>query len=152
MKKRTKFMALIMACVMLMSAFLTGCGGNGATEDSEQKNVKIGIILYDYTDIQGKELKNYCDNYLAENFPVTFEYLTASSGDNEAHLAAVDSLISTGCNAIFSGYDTMIGESMEKCDSAGVYYGILFGEAKNEADQDGKYNEYGSHGTKHQVC
>lgn len=150
MKKRTKFMALIMACVMLMSAFLTGCGGNGTTEDSEQKNVKIGIILYDYTDIQGKELKNYCDNYLAENFPVTFEYLTASSSDNEAHLAAVDSLISTGCNAIFSGYDTMIGESMEKCDSAGVYYGILFGEAKNEADQDGKYNEYGNWGTKEQ--
>ena len=41
MKKRTKFMALIMACVMLMSAFLTGCGGNGTNEDSEQKNVKI---------------------------------------------------------------------------------------------------------------
>lgn len=158
MKRTNKMVALLLACVMLMMAFLAGCGTQNATsaESGEQaqeetvKSVKIGIILYDYTDIQGKELKNYCDNYLAQNFPVTFEYQTASSSDNEAHLAAVDSLISVGCNAIFSGFDTMVGESVEKCDSAGVYYGILFGEAKSEADQDGNYNEYGNWGTKEQ--
>lgn len=49
-----------------------------------------------------------------------------------------------------SGYDTVVGESMEKCDSAKVYYGILFGEAKDEADKDGKYNEYGNWGTRDQ--
>lgn len=160
MKKRV--MALVLAGVMTMG-MMSGCGSDtsvsestGSTQEQatakeetngDVKNVKIGVILYNYTDIQGKEIKNYCDNYLAKEFPVTFEYQTAASGDNEAHLQAVDSLISTGCNAIMSGYDTVIGESMEKCDSANVYYGILFGEAKDEADQDGKYNEYGNWGT-----
>ena len=78
MKRTNKMVALLLACVMLMMAFLAGCGTQNATsaESGEQaqeetvKSVKIGIILYDYTDIQGKELKNYCDNYLAQNFPV----------------------------------------------------------------------------------
>ena len=146
MKKRVLAMLFIL---MMTFGLLTGCGaaGKGDNASGDVKNVKIGLILYNYTDIQGKEIKNYCDNYLAKEFPVKFEYQTAASGDNEAHLRAVDALISTGCNAIMSGYDTVIGESMEKCDSAGVYYGILFGEAKNEADKDGKYNSYGNWGT-----
>lgn len=159
MKK--KVMALILT-VAMASGLLAGCGSSGSsssngnvsgttetksTKGENVKDVKIGVILYNYTDIQGKEIKNYCDNYLAKNFPVKFEYQTAPSGNNDAHLQAVDSLISTGCNAIMSGYDTVIGESMEKCDSAGVYYGILLGEAKDEADKDGKYNQYGNWGT-----
>lgn len=144
MKK--KWMAFILVAV-LMASLLAGCKSSGSGDEEGVKKVKIGVILYNYTDIQGKEIKNYCDNYLAKEFPVSFEYQTAESGDNEAHLQAVDSLISTGCDAIMSGYDTVIGESMEKCDSAGVYYGILFGEAKNESEKDGKYNEYGNWGT-----
>lgn len=145
MKKRIISLVLI---VVLAMSLIVGCGSKeNSGENGKVKNVKIGVILYNYTDIQGKEIKNYCDNYLAKEFPVSFEYQTASSGDNEAHLQAVDSLISTGCDAIMSGYDTVVGESMEKCDSAKVYYGILFGEAKDEADKDGKYNEYGNWGT-----
>lgn len=155
MKKMKRTIAALLACVILVMTALAGCSGTGAEDgnggsDGNVKEVKIGVILYNYTDIQGKEIKNYCDNYLAKNFPVTFEYQTASSGDNEAHLAAVDSLISTGCDAIMSGYDTVIGEAMEKCDAAGVYYGLLFGEAKNESDRDGNYNEYGNWGTREQ--
>lgn len=152
MKNVKKSMVVLLACMMMVLTVLTGCSGKNADskKDGDAKEVKIGVILYNYTDIQGKEIKNYCDNYLAKNFPVTFEYQTAVSGDNEAHLAAVDSLISTGCQAIMSGYDTVIGESMEKCDSAEVYYGLLFGEAKNESNKDGNYNEYGNWGTQAQ--
>lgn len=155
-----KITALITAFLLLITITLTGCSSANSNKEVDKegtgteigsqdkvKDVKIGIILYNYTDIQGKELKNYCDNYLAKNFPVSFEYQTAVANDNEAHLAAVDALISTGCNAIMSGYDTVIGEAMEKCDAAGVYYGTLFGEAKNEANKDGKYNQYGNWGT-----
>ncbi|MGB8453010.1 MAG: hypothetical protein WCD89_11865 [Anaerocolumna sp.] len=165
-----KNLAFILGCILLIAMALTGCssgksnsgsadtaGGTsetgtatGSNSDANVKDVKIGIILYNYTDIQGIEIKNYCDHYLAKKFPVTFEYQTATANDNEAHLAAVDSLISTGCNAIMNGYDTVIGEAMEKCDAAGVYYGILFGEAKNESDKDGKYNQYGNWGTTEQ--
>ncbi len=160
-----RFLTLILGCILMLSFALTGCstksntgaGDAGPTKaasetgkDAKVKKVKIGVILYNYTDIQGKELKNYCDNYLAKNFPVTFDYQTAAANDNDAHLAAVDALISTGANAIMSGYDTVIGQAMEKCDAAGVYYGILFGEAKDEADKDGKYNQYGNWGTQEQ--
>lgn len=147
MKKRW---IIFMIVFVLTASLMVGCKSSSQESNNGVKKVKIGVILYNYTDIQGKEIKNYCDNYLAKEFPVSFEYQTAESGDNEAHLQAVDSLISTGCNAIMSGYDTVIGESMEKCDSAGVYYGILFGEAKNESDKDGKYNEYGNWGTPEQ--
>ncbi len=160
-----RLLNLILGCILMVSIVLTGCstksntgaGDAGTTntasetgKDAKVKKVKIGVILYNYTDIQGKELKNYCDNYLAKNFPVTFDYQTAAANDNDAHLAAVDALISTGANAIMSGYDTVIGQAMEKCDAAGVYYGILFGEGKDEADKDGKYNQYGNWGTKEQ--
>jgi hypothetical protein len=161
-----KNLVMLLGCILMMSVILMGCtssNSNKGTDDTKEtkgdsesgeeanvKNVKIGVILYNYTDIQGKELKNYCDSYLAKNFPVTFEYQTATANDNDAHLGAVDALISTGCDAIMSGYDTVIGQTMEKCDTAGIYYGILFGEAKDEADKEGKYNEYGNWGTQDQ--
>lgn len=143
-----KFLVTLLI-VVLGVATLAGCSSS-KKNDGGQKTVKVGVILYNYTDIQGKEIKNYCDNYLAKNFPVKFEYQTATANDNDAHLAAVDALISRGVNAIISGYDTVIGASMEKCDKAGVYYGVLLGEAKNEADKDGKYNQYGNWGTAQQ--
>lgn len=172
MKKVLKRMAAIALIGILSVSTLAGCGAkednqssNTGNEDvndeqvvnydqdvkdeqevSDVKDVKIGVILYNYTDIQGKEIKNYCE-YLTQNFPVQFEYQTATANDNDAHLAAVDSLISTGCNGIISGYDSVVGASMEKCEEAGVYYGILLGEAKSEANKDGNYNEYGNWGT-----
>ncbi len=163
--KKNKMVAVLLIMILALSTLFTGCSSNGSgskdpqtgnettdntSDNDDVKKVKIGVILYNYTDIQGKEIKNYCDNYLAKEFPVTFEYQTATSGDDSAHIAAVDSLISTGCNAIMTGYDTLIGESMEKCEEAGVYYGILFGEAKNESNKDGKYNEWGNWGNQEQ--
>src|SRR5699024_6841774 len=132
--KKNKIIAMLLIIILALSTLLTGCSSEGSgdkdpqtgndttdngSEENDVKKVKVGVILYNYTDIQGKEIKNYCDNYLAKEFPVTFEYQTATSGDDSAHIAAVNSLISTGCNAIMSGYDTLIGESMEKCEEAG---------------------------------
>lgn len=147
--KRKNSLKRFLATFLILILGLTTMAGCGASKNTSgnQKSVKIGVILYNYTDIQGKEIKNYCDNYLAKNFPVKFVYQTATANDNNAHLAAVDALISQGVNGIISGYDTVIGAAMEKCDKAKVYYGVLLGEAKDEAQKDGKYNKFGNWGT-----
>ena len=114
-----KLAAFIVAAMCFASVFaFAGCG-NGA-------KYKIGVLLYNFTDIQGKQIKDYGD-YLEKDFDVDFVYVSVGS-DDDAHIQGLESCLNQGCNAIFSGYNTAIDTCIEKCAAAGVYYGLILGD------------------------
>lgn len=116
-KKIVSLLAVI-ACIAAMAVGLTAC--------SSTAKYKIGILLYNFTDIQGKQVKDYTE-YLAKGFDVEFTYVSVGT-DDDAHVAAVESCINQGCNAIFSGYNTAIDTCVAKCAEADVYYGLFLSD------------------------
>lgn len=124
MKRSIKALAFIAS---LFSVFSLGsCNtGEGSNED-----IYIGIMLYNYTDDQGKNIKSYCD-YLAENLPVTFEYQTIGTADDDA-VEGCEALISKGVDAIITGYDSAFQTCLQRCTDAGVYYNIGLYQAEPE--------------------
>lgn len=145
MKKRV--FSVILAVVMI-SMLLIGCGSKaedksnmepevtgGVSETTDATEVKkstenekktsdepykIGVIMYQWTDAQGTNIQRFC-NYLEENMNVKFVY-ESTFYDDDAQVSCVENLISAGCKAIISGYDTNIVAAMSTCADAGVYY------------------------------
>lgn len=107
---------MLIGCV---SAF-TGCG--------KSAKYKIGILLYNFTDIQGQEISAYAD-YLEEDFDVEFVKVSVGQ-DDDSHIQGLESCLNQGCNAVFSGYNTAIDTCVEMCEEAGVYYGLILGDTQ----------------------
>ena len=112
-----KICALAIACATVLGSALAlaGCGGDA--------KYKIGVLLDNFTDIQGQQIQSYADD-LESGFDVEFVYVSVGQ-DDDSHIQGVESCINQGCNAIFSGYNTAIDMCIDMCESAGVYYGLL---------------------------
>lgn len=109
-----KICNLLVAFICLILCFVvTSCNNNN-------EKTKIGLVMYQWTDTQGKNMQNYCE-YLEQNFPVEFEYEQTYYQDDK-HLECVENLIAKGCKAIIAGYDTSLESSVNTCSEAGVYY------------------------------
>lgn len=109
-----KLVNLLMAVVGVVLCFVMA----SCAEDNSK--TKIGLVMYQWTDTQGKNMQNYCE-YLEANFPVEFEYESTYYQDDK-HLECVENLISKGCKAIIAGYDTSLESAIATCQDAGVYY------------------------------
>lgn len=135
MKKFIAKLAAVMAAVLcLVSVFaVAGC--------SKSAKYKIGVLLYNFTDIQGKQIKEYGE-YLSKDFDVSFVYVSVGQ-DDDSHIQGLESCLNQGCNAIFSGYNTAIDTCIEKCAAAGVYYGLILGDTQTTTiDADKLQSKY----------
>lgn len=115
--KKSIVAVLVLVLIVGMLCIFAGCNNTD--------NKKIGVMLYNFTDIQGKEIKSYCD-YLSKNFDVEFVYEAVGSND-EDHISGLQNLLSQGCDAIISGYDTALSNSISMCAEAGAYYVVALG-------------------------
>lgn len=113
--------------ILLTSVFFFFFQKNATQTNTTQTNtkipkdkVKIGVIMYGYNDEQGKSTKEYC-SYLEKNFNVQFVYESTNYND-DAHINCVENLISAGCKAIISAYDTNLESAIQTAEQAGVYY------------------------------
>ncbi len=118
------------------------------TEGGEQTDdaYKIGIVMYQWTDAQGTNIQNFC-NYLEKNLNVTFEY-ESTFYDDDAQVSCVENLISSGCDAIISGYDTNLVAAMSTCQDAEVYYTVALDHITEEDFAGVAPGEYFLGGTK----
>lgn len=135
-----KILVVLLAVAMLASFSLSLVSCNNSKEE-----VKIGVIMYGYTDEQGKSTQEYC-KYLEENFNVKFVYEKTDYND-DAHINCVENLISAGCKAIISAYDTSLESAIQTCESAGVYY-VLALDYASPADAKNVNSKYFLGGTK----
>ncbi|MCR5755513.1 MAG: substrate-binding domain-containing protein [Acetatifactor sp.] len=134
---KRKLISVLTTLAMTMT-LLTGCGNQEAQQAGEKETpvaqesadaaqestdpYKIGVIMYQWTDSQGVNIQNFC-NYLQDNMNVEFQY-ESTYYDDDAQVSCVENLISAGCDAIISGYDTNIIAAMNTCQDAGVYYAV----------------------------
>lgn len=82
MKKRIIGIMLIIVLVVSLAVTVAACNNSNKT--------KIGVMLYNFTDIQGTEIKSYCE-YLEKNFDVEFVY-EAGRSCREHHFVIISSL------------------------------------------------------------
>lgn len=168
MKKR--IVSMMFAALLPVMA-LAGCGsadssesGAATTENAAQDSTsqestqtaettgqtgetyKIGVVMYQWTDAQGTNIQNFC-NYLQENMNVEFEY-ESTFYDDDAQVSCVENLISSGCQAIISGYDTNIVAAMSTCADAGVYYAVALDHITEDDFAGTDPGEYFLGGTK----
>ena len=130
----SRLCALAIAGAAVAGAFsMAGCG--------DEAQYKIGILLYNFTDIQGQQIESYA-SYLEDNFDVSFTYVAVGQ-DDDSHIQGLESCINQGCNAVFSGYNTAIDRCVEMCESAGVYYGLLLADtATSSISEDALESKY----------
>jgi ABC-type sugar transport system substrate-binding protein len=139
--KKNLLKSIAMLAMSTSMVVLGSCGsntsvssGNDSTSSSSETELYVGIMLYNYTDIQGKSIKSYC-NYLSENLPIKFEYQSIGTSDDDA-VSGCEALIAKGVDAIITGYDSAIQTVIQDCNDAGVYLNIGLYQAE-ESDYSG---------------
>lgn len=147
MMKKKIYSVLLAVMVFVMGCLgLTGCGNqNGGDGGKTGEKIKIGVIMYGYNDDQGKNTKEYC-SYLEQNFNVEFAY-EATNYNDDAQISCLENLISSGCKAVISAYDTSLESAIQTCEAAGVYY-VLALDYASPADAKNVNSSYFLGGTK----
>jgi ABC-type sugar transport system substrate-binding protein len=146
MKK--KLLSLLMVGVMAVAS-LTGCGSSdsgsssdtGASADAAGETVKIGVLVADVSGEEAQGFRAYYEDYIAENYNVTFSYTDAlESAEDEK--AAIEKFASQGCQAIISLSSSDRAQQIETCEEYGVYYAIASGVLDDEQYETYKGYEY----------
>ena len=126
MKKRfAKMLSLALAGVMSVG-ILTGCGASEETASAPKDAVKIGVLVADVSGEEALGFRNYYEEYIQNNYDVTFEYTDAlESAEDEK--AAIEKFASKGYDAIISLSSSDRAQQIETCEEYGVYYAIASG-------------------------
>lgn len=133
--KKSKVTLILSVLMMLVGIVLTGCGDKANNTGGKEKDqINIGVMLYNYTDIQGQEIKSY-GSYLEENFNVKFNYATVGSSE-EDHIKGLENLLASGVDGVISGYDTALEQSVSLAEEAGVYYSVALGDVDGSIASD----------------
>mgnify|MGYP000023549164 CR=1 FL=1 len=117
---------LVVICLIFLLNMNVLAAGDGV--------FKIGVILYSYTDIQGQQLKSY-GRYLEDHFNVEFNYVSPASTDDASHITTLENLLATGVDAVISGYETSLENSIKLCSENGVYYAVTLAEATQDLEK-----------------
>lgn len=141
---KKKWLFSMVALMLTAALVLSGCGngknssegnnGGTAANDGDGKQYNIGIMLYNYTDIQGQQIKAY-SSYLEDNFNVKFNFATVGSSE-EDHISGLENLLASGVDAVISGYDTALEQSVSLAEEAGVYYAVALGDVDDSIVSD----------------
>ncbi|MDR1642366.1 MAG: hypothetical protein LBT59_21970, partial [Clostridiales bacterium] len=116
-------LSLILVSALILAFAMSGCSAvNPSANSAPEKTYKIGIVMYQWTDAQGSAIQRFC-SYLQANMNVEFVYESTYYND-DAHVGCVENLISAGCNAIISGYDTNLIAALDTAVAAKVYYAV----------------------------
>lgn len=141
--KNKRWIFSLVALILTAGLVLSGCGGGNSKEGSNnektnegasKKKYSIGVMLYNYTDIQGQQIKSY-SSYLENNFNVKFNFATVGSSE-EDHISGLENLLASGVDAVISGYDTALEQSVSLAEEAGVYYALALGDADESVTSD----------------
>lgn len=132
MKK--KILALVLAAVTALS--LVACGGGSADEAGgnagavgengkpvsyPEKTVKIGVELYDPTEVETLSMQAYFAELQESGLNVEFIYSEALDSA-EAELKFIDDCYNAGCQGILGYYNVAMGETVQRCVDYGMYY------------------------------
>lgn len=105
-----------------------------------EKTVKIGVELYDPTEVETLAMQEYFAQLQESGLNVEFIYSEALDSA-EAELKFIDDCYNAGCQGILGYYNVAMGETVQKCVDYGMYY---WGSALDYEDVVAQYadNDY----------
>lgn len=151
MKKRVKKLVSALIVGTMAVSMLAGCGNNAdqggtsASAESEKTNsksaAKIGVLVADVSGEEAQGFRNYYENYIEDNYDVTFTYTDAlESAEDEK--AAIEKFASQRCQAIISFSSNDRAQQIETCEKYGVYYAVASGVLDDDQYETYKNYEY----------
>lgn len=96
-------------------------GENGIPATYPEKTVKIGVELYDPTEVETLAMQEYFKCLQESGLNVEFIYSEALDSA-EAELKFIDDCYNAGCQGILGYYNIAMGEVVQKCADYGMYY------------------------------
>lgn len=135
-----KLFTMMLALMMLASVCFSSLTVSAGAIDDET-NVKIGVLVSDATSAEALAFRSYYENYIQEQYNVTFMY-SDELGDAAAEASAIDNFIGNNCKAIISlsSFDRIA--QVYQCEDAGVYYAVATGTLSDEEYEEVKDFEF----------
>lgn len=133
MKNAVKKIVSTLVVGTMAVSMLAGCGsnapkdnGSAPAESASKDATKIGVLVADVSGEEAQGFRDYYENYIADNYDVTFSYTDAlESAEDEK--AAIEKFASQGCQAIISFSSSDRAQQIETCEKYGVYYAVASG-------------------------
>ena len=134
---------LSFALVGIMAVgIMTGCGSGDGGDNSgtngsfSGKGVKIGVLVADVSGEEAQGFRSYYEDYIAEQYGVTFSYTNAlASAEDEK--TAIEKFASQDYQAIISLSSSDRAMQIETCEEYKIYYAIASGVL-----DEGQYETY----------
>ncbi len=90
-------------------------------ETYPEKTVKIGVELYDPTEVETLAMQEYFDALKEAGLNVEFIYSEALDSP-ESELVFIDDCYNAGCQGILGYYNLAMGETVQRCIDYQMYY------------------------------
>lgn len=118
-----------------------GTGNDDAANGSSEETAKIGVLIYDPSDSQVLAFQDYYDNYIAENYNVSFTYSDAISTAEEEK-SAIENFAAQNVQAVIALTQADMVAAIEEAAKAKMYYIVGVGTMTDEQYEQTKDNEY----------
>lgn len=149
MKKTMKKLLGMGLAVAMTLGCLVGCGAENSDSAAEEKNaasetadtVKIGVLVADVSGEEALGFREYYENYIGENYNVTFSY-TDELQDAAAEKSAIEKFASQGYDAVVSLASNDRALQIETAESNEIYYAIASGMLDDDQYEQYKAYEY----------
>ncbi len=132
-----KIFAMLLALAMIF-ACIACSGSNNQTED---KTVKIGVLVADVSGEEALGFRAYYENYIAKNYNVTFTY-TEQLADAAAEKSAIEKFAAQGYDAILSLSSADRATQIETAAANKLYYAVVSGMLDDAQFEQYKSNPY----------
>lgn len=149
MKKTMKKLLGMGLAVAMTLGCMVGCGVENSDSAAEEKNaasetadtVKIGVLVADVSGEEALGFREYYENYIGENYNVTFSY-TDELQDAAAEKSAIEKFASQGYDAVISLASNDRALQIETAESNEIYYAIASGMLDDDQYEQYKAYEY----------
>ena len=163
MKKLAKKALALSLAAVLSLGILAGCGSSSSSSDdtsssgdtasetesmdtalagtADGETIKIGVLVADVSGEEALAFRAYYEDYIAENYNVTFQYTNALE-DAAGEKSAIEEFAAQGYDAIISLSSSDRATQIETCESYGLYYAVASGMLEDEQYETYKEYEY----------
>ena len=132
-----KIISMLLAVTVMFSMMAFG----SSQAFADEKEIRIGVLVSDVSGEEALGFRSYYENYIAENYNVTFTY-TDQLEDAASEKAAIEKFAAQGYDAILSLSSSDRATQIETCAEYGIYYAVVSGMLDDDQFEQYKSESY----------